>query len=82
MAAWIWEIVSFLVLGGDGTFWPTTELHVALKIQVRTRNYDRKNPGTPMDWTDSNFVAIFFLFVINWVASVSFDTQLNGRLIS
>ena len=37
---------------------------------VRTRNYDRSSPVEhPMDWTDDGFVAIFFLFMMNWVFS-------------
>ncbi|KAK7900766.1 hypothetical protein LTR67_003050 [Exophiala xenobiotica] len=37
---------------------------------VRTRNYDRSSPiEHPMDWTDDGFVAIFFLFMMNWVFS-------------
>ncbi|KAF2112537.1 hypothetical protein BDV96DRAFT_601941 [Lophiotrema nucula] len=37
---------------------------------VRTRNYDRSNPPTrPMDWSDDDFVSIFFLFMMNWVFS-------------
>ncbi|KAK5213263.1 hypothetical protein LTR41_000842 [Exophiala xenobiotica] len=37
---------------------------------VRTRNYDRSSPiDHPMDWTDDGFVAIFFLFMMNWVFS-------------
>ncbi|EXJ90965.1 hypothetical protein A1O1_04072 [Capronia coronata CBS 617.96] len=37
---------------------------------VRTRNYDRSNPpARAMDWTDDGFVAIFFLFMLNWVSS-------------
>jgi MFS family permease len=38
---------------------------------VRTRNYDRSNPPTnPTDWNDDAFIPIFFLFVLNWTASV------------
>ncbi|EXJ92801.1 hypothetical protein A1O3_01355 [Capronia epimyces CBS 606.96] len=37
---------------------------------VRVRNYDRSNPPTrAMDWSDDGFVAIFFLFMMNWVFS-------------
>ncbi|RDW89162.1 hypothetical protein BP6252_01194 [Coleophoma cylindrospora] len=36
---------------------------------VRTRNYDRRNPPTPMDWTDDGFAAIFVLFMLNWISS-------------
>ncbi|KUJ07076.1 uncharacterized protein LY89DRAFT_601886 [Mollisia scopiformis] len=37
---------------------------------VRTRNYDRHaTPGHLTDWTDGEFVAIFFLFMLNWIAS-------------
>jgi hypothetical protein len=37
---------------------------------VRVRNYDRSSPPTkPLDWTDDGFVAIFFLFMLNWVSS-------------
>lgn len=37
---------------------------------VRTGNYDRSNPPKrPLDWTDDNFVSIFFLFMGNWVFS-------------
>jgi len=37
---------------------------------VRVRGYDRANPPTrPMDWSDSGFVAIFFLYMLNWLAS-------------
>ncbi|KAF2165248.1 hypothetical protein M409DRAFT_67493 [Zasmidium cellare ATCC 36951] len=37
---------------------------------VRVRNYDRANPPSrPLDWSDDGFVAIFFLFMLNWVAS-------------
>lgn len=37
---------------------------------VRVRNYDRANPPTrAMDWTDDGFVAIFFLFMMNWIFS-------------
>ncbi|KAL2434948.1 putative membrane protein C6F6.04c [Exophiala dermatitidis] len=37
---------------------------------IRVRHYDRSNPpARPMDWTDDGFVAIFFLFIMNWVFS-------------
>jgi hypothetical protein len=37
---------------------------------VRTRNYDRNlGEANPTDWSDGDFVAIFFLFMLNWVAS-------------
>jgi hypothetical protein len=37
---------------------------------VRTRNYDRANPPAQgLDWSDDDFVAIFFLFMMNWVFS-------------
>jgi len=37
---------------------------------VRVRNYDRADPPKEgLDWSDSGFVAIFFLFMLNWVAS-------------
>ncbi|KAJ5812677.1 hypothetical protein N7474_008978 [Penicillium riverlandense] len=38
---------------------------------LRTRDYDRSNPPiSPTDWTDDAFIPIFFLFILNWVASV------------
>jgi MFS family permease len=38
---------------------------------VRTRHYDRSNPpAKPTDWNNDAFIPIFFLFVLNWVASV------------
>ena len=37
---------------------------------VRVRNYDRSITLTrPLDWTDDGFVAIFFLFMLNWISS-------------
>ncbi|KAF2657277.1 hypothetical protein K491DRAFT_767369 [Lophiostoma macrostomum CBS 122681] len=37
---------------------------------IRVRDYNRAVPPTkPLDWTDDDFVAIFFLFMLNWVAS-------------
>lgn len=36
---------------------------------IRTRNYDRHNPPTPMDWTDDGFAPIFVLFMMNWISS-------------
>jgi hypothetical protein len=41
---------------------------------VGVRNHDRSNPPTqPTDWSDDDFVAIFFLFMLNWVSSVLFQ---------
>jgi len=36
---------------------------------IRTRNYDRHNPPTPMDWTDDGFAPTFVLFMMNWISS-------------
>lgn len=37
---------------------------------VSVRNYDRSiTPTTTTDWTSSNFVSEFFLFVMTWVFS-------------
>ncbi|RDW72225.1 hypothetical protein BP5796_08259 [Coleophoma crateriformis] len=37
---------------------------------VRTRNYNRSaTPGHLTDWSDDRFIPIFFLFMINWIAS-------------
>jgi hypothetical protein len=30
-----------------------------------------------MDWTDGNFVAIFFLFIMNWISSASVPVLLS-----
>ncbi|KAL3486471.1 hypothetical protein BJX62DRAFT_246798 [Aspergillus germanicus] len=37
---------------------------------IRVRNYDRSNPPAQgLDWTEPEFVPIFVLFMVNWVAS-------------
>lgn len=37
---------------------------------VRVGPYDRHYPPSPLlDWSDEGFVAIFFLFMLNWVSS-------------
>ncbi|KAF3399911.1 hypothetical protein F1880_008461 [Penicillium rolfsii] len=36
---------------------------------VRVSNWDRANPPTPQDWTDSGFAPDIVLFILNWTAS-------------
>lgn len=37
---------------------------------IRVRKYDRSSPpSSPINWSDSGFVAIFCLYMLNWVAS-------------